>query len=171
MAQDPNIELRISDLPRPTAAPGPARRWSQHRPGELDGPADVPWGGAFGTPGPDTGYVLLLLRAEDLPLAAGESRPDAVAALAALAGARASLLGRAPVPADIAVARLLLGYSTPAGDTAPSLQERSRRVAGAARHAGRRSALVGAVDISLLEAPPDEVAARLADGAPPFPGS
>ena len=86
MGQQPNIELEIADLPRPTARPAPARRWSPSRPGEMNTPEDVPWGGAFGTTGPDTGYALSLVGQRDLVLAHGEHRANAEAAIAAVAG-------------------------------------------------------------------------------------
>ena len=64
MGQQPNMPLTMADLPRPEPHPGPARGWRAGRPGDPSSPADVPWGGAFGTPGPDTGYALRLLRIE-----------------------------------------------------------------------------------------------------------
>ena len=65
MGQQPNIELEIADLPRPRPAPDPARRWKPSRPGELHSPEEVPWGGAFGTTGPDTGFVYRLIAEKD----------------------------------------------------------------------------------------------------------
>ena len=84
MGQQPNIELEMADLPRPTEHPGAPRRWSPTRVGELGRPADVPHGGRFGNPGPDAGYALILLKDRDIPTAPGESRRDAIAAIAAL---------------------------------------------------------------------------------------
>ena len=55
MGQQPNMPLTVEDLPRPEPHPAPARRWRAGRPGDPALPADVPWGGAFGTPGPDPG--------------------------------------------------------------------------------------------------------------------
>src|SRR4030042_1832111 len=104
------MPLAVEDLPRPGALPAPPGRWRARRPGDLGSPGEVPWGGAFGTPGPDTGYPLGLLSERPLALAAGERRDDAEAAVAALMAARASALGRAPVAADAEVAELILGY-------------------------------------------------------------
>jgi hypothetical protein len=95
------MPLAIEDLPRAEPHPAPARRWQADRPGDPGSPADMPWGGAFGTPGPDTGYALRLL--ED----GGHGREEA-RALAAIATARASWLGRAPVAADVEAAGIIL---------------------------------------------------------------
>ena len=84
MAQQPNIELRDSDLPRPEAGPNPERRWTPDRPGDVSG-AGVPWGGAFGTPGPDAGYAIKLAAGRELLLTENEHRADANLALAAVA--------------------------------------------------------------------------------------
>lgn len=107
MGQQPNIPLGIEDLPRATAHPAAANRWSPDRPGELSGPEAVPWGGAFGTPGPDTGYALTIVRRRDLP-GGDHHRRDVEAAVVAVVAARASAIGRAPVPADVDVAVELL---------------------------------------------------------------
>jgi hypothetical protein len=167
MGQQPNIELEISDLPRPTAAPGPARRWAPRRPGELGSPGEVPWGGAYGTAGPDTGYALTLAVGRTLELAPGEHRHNVDAAVAALAGARASHLGRAPTPQDVDVAVLLLGLD-PAGIddelVAWLASQRHRRLANLGHDAARRRALVAATPIEVLEAGPDEIRARMAAG-------
>ena len=101
MGQQPNMPLTVADLPRPEPHPAPARPWRAGRPGDPAGPAQVPWGGAFGTPGPDTGYALHLL-------AGGFHSPEEARALAAIAGARASRMGRAPVAADVEAAEIIL---------------------------------------------------------------
>ena len=101
MGQQPNLPLALEDRPRPEPQPAPARRWRAGRPGDLSGPGEVPWGGAFGTPGPDTGYALRLLAD------AGRCGDEATA-LAAVVAARSSWLGRAPVAADLEAAEILL---------------------------------------------------------------
>lgn len=120
MGQQPNMPLTIEDLPRPEARPAPPRRWRADRPGDLSSPREVPWGGAFGTPGPDTGYALRLLcdSGEDL----AEARP-----LATVMAARSSRLGRAPVAADIEAARILLA-SAPAEKRGGHGSEGARRL-------------------------------------------
>jgi len=62
MAQQPNIEVDRARAPLPELEPGPARRQGQSRPGEINSPDDVAWGGSYGTPGPDTGWALGLIR-------------------------------------------------------------------------------------------------------------
>jgi hypothetical protein len=158
MAQEPNVQLEIEDLPRPTAKPAPARRWKPERPGEITSPQDMPWGGAFGTPGPDSGYALTILSRRDLDLLPGEDRHDAEAALAALMSARASRFGRAPVVTDAEVAEALLGFG------ADDPMWRRRWTANAGHDADLRRAVVAAVDPSVWEASPDEVKGRIAGG-------
>ncbi|MHB8263851.1 MAG: hypothetical protein ACYDGY_08930 [Acidimicrobiales bacterium] len=66
-----------------------------------------------GFPGPDQGYALNLARVVLLPKIAlkdGESEEDVLAGLAAIATARASLLGRAPVGADLHHAASLFSF-------------------------------------------------------------
>lgn len=138
MGQQPNIPLGMEDLPRPEARPAPPRRWRAGRPGDPASPADVPWGGAFGTPGPDSGYALRLLEGRT---AAGEE----AAALAVVMSARASRLGRAPVAADVEAARIILALAG---------------TASAGQGAEGRRRLLESVDPGLLPAPLDELRRR-----------
>lgn len=118
MGQQPNVELTAAQLPKPTPEPDAARRWRPTRPGVITSPDQVPSGGAFGTPGPDTGYALLLIRALGPELSAGQQK-----VVAALMAARASRLGRAPTAEDLDVARLISGI----GDgLRPTLVERGK---------------------------------------------
>lgn len=169
MGQQPNIRLGIQDLPRPEAHPAAPRRWSPRRPGELGSPDEVPWGGAFGTPGPDAGYAMTVLASRDIPAAEGEDSHDVAAALAALMAARASHFGRAPVAADADVAEVLLGYrSDGLGEgTRERLAALRRRLLPGFGHAKHRSRdLVAAFAREVLTAPPAEVPGLL-DAAPP----
>jgi|AMFO01.1.fsa_nt_gi hypothetical protein len=109
MGQQPNLELDISVLPRPESTTPPARSWKPGRPGELNGPGDVPRGGLYGNPGPDPGYAARLVAGREFPLAVNEHRADTAAALRALVGARASRLGRAPLRGDVDAAMAMLG--------------------------------------------------------------
>jgi hypothetical protein len=162
MGQQPNVELSIEDLPRPIAHPQAPRRWAPERPGELTSPDAVPWGGAFGTPGPDTGYVLTLIVGRDLPDVAGIRRGDRDAAVAALAAARASHVGRAPTTQDVDVAVDILGIDRAQDDA--EAEARRRLVVGVAHHPERARALVAAVAVDVLTADPAEVGRRAAAG-------
>ena len=158
MAQEPNVQLEIEDLPRPTPKPAPARRWRPERPGEITSPDDMPWGGAFGTPGPDAGYALAILARRDLDLLPGEDRHDVEAALAALMAARASRFGRAPVVGDAVVAEAVLGFGT----DDPSW--RRRWTANAAHDTDLQRRLVAAVDPDVWLVAPEEARGRVAAG-------
>jgi hypothetical protein len=151
MGQQPNIEIDPSDLPRPTAEPGPARRWRPTRPGVIVAPEQMPWGGAFGTPGPDTGWALKLVRSAEL-----SGRTDGLeGVLAALMGARASLFGRAPVLEDLEVAKLLAGLGA---DLPVEVIERGRRWVEATSHEkspGRTA--VSETEVDLLKLKPAEL--------------
>ncbi|MBT8213178.1 MAG: hypothetical protein KJN71_08535 [Acidimicrobiia bacterium] len=167
MGQQPNIELEISDLPRPVAKPSPPDGWSPDRPGELNHPDDVPWGGAFGTPGPDTGFVYRLLAESGYEPGEGERRADVMAALAAVAGARSSHFGRAPTQTDVKIAALILGYESdgmPQAVLDSLAADRSTWFADIAHKPGKARTLVGAVSLDVLRQGPDEVWARVAAG-------
>ena len=147
MGQQPNIRLGIEDLPRPDAHPAAPQRWSPRRPGELVTPEAVPWGGAFGTPGPDSGWAYVVLGKREIPGGDGEHREDVVAAMAALMSARASRFSRGPVGEDADVAEMLLGYRTGFAH---------------AKHRGRE--LVAAIDPAAFDLNPGELRDRLAAG-------
>lgn len=119
MAQEPNIEITPSDgPPHELAYSGGATRRGG-RPGVIETPADVPSGEGFGTPGPDTGWALKLIRrgVEDLTLPVEKI-------LGALMGARAAHFGRAPTPEDLDVAVLVSGLGSV---TTGELDDRRRR--------------------------------------------
>ncbi len=167
MGQQPNIELEIADLPRPRPGPDPARRWKPGRPGELGSPAEVPWGGAFGTTGPDTGYVYRLISVRHLDLAPGEDHHNAEAGVAALAAARASHFGRAPTARDVDVAMTILGYSPegiPEDLIAGLRRERQHWLANLGHDAAKARALVAAVPIESLAAPLEDLRAHMERG-------
>lgn len=154
MGQQPNVQIGGADLPRPTPEPGPARRWRPTRPGVITSPNQMPWGGAFGTPGPDTGYALLLIRSSGVELTSGQEK-----VIAALMAARSSHKGRAPVREDLDVSLVVAGI----GDgLPPAIVERGQRWAAAAAHevsAGRRAVTEAGTD--LFEFTADEVRRRL----------
>ncbi|MEA2011456.1 MAG: hypothetical protein U9N78_12185, partial [Actinomycetota bacterium] len=129
MAQQPNIEAPISAQPQRLSGTGPERSWSPNRPGELTG-TGMPWGGAFGMPGPDAGYALKLVAGRELILADHEHRADATAAVAAVAAARSSLVGRGPTKGDVDAAIVILGYDA-ANEFGPV---RAAAIGGSAHH-------------------------------------
>jgi hypothetical protein len=159
MAQQPNIELRSSDHPRDEGHPNAERRWVPDRPGEFAG-SGVPWGGAFGMPGPDAGYALKLAAARDLILADNEHRADANVAVASVAAARASRLRRGPTKPDIDAAIVILGYDTET-DFGPV---RAAAIVGAAHHPQRIRRVVAGIPVDVIEDNAEELAKRVASG-------
>lgn len=148
MGQQPNVSLGIEDLPRHTSHPPAPGRWRPDRPGDLSGPDAVPRGVGFGTPGPDAGYALRLLRERDLP-GGEEHRADVTAAVAAVMGARAAALGRAPVAADAAAAIALLALDDASAG----------RLAGIGHDHARLRALVAAIPTERLTLAPSRLSA------------
>ncbi len=144
MTQPKFAPILQEDEVRPAYRLGPPAPWRAARPGDLvpGRPAAVPGGGS---PGPDQGYALLLARrfADRLVLRPGERRDDVLAGAVAIALRRASLLGRAPVAADISLALDLFGFlaEAPAGLVA----ERARLFAGLAHDYSRLRALAASV--------------------------
>ncbi|HSL27322.1 MAG TPA: hypothetical protein VLA54_13675 [Acidimicrobiia bacterium] len=155
MGQQPNVEITRADLPREVLEPGPPHRWRPTRPGVITAPEQMRWGGAFGTPGPDTGFALRIIRESDLP----DRSEGLEAVLAALMGARASLFGRAPTAEDLAVALVVAGY----GEGLPPelARRRERWVDATAREASPGRTAAAEVDRDLLMSKPDQVMRRL----------
>jgi hypothetical protein len=168
MPTDPFVPGTTDTQPRnePNLAPGvtlpPARRWLPMRPGDLaDGVQ--PRGPLFGSPGPNVGYALTLVRRRsgEFALAPHEHREDAEAVVAALAMRRAASFGRAPVIADVECAARLLGYL---GTAEPALVEwRARAVDGAHHDYASRQALVDAVPLEVLRLAPAALRARVGE--------
>jgi len=159
MAQQPNIELRSSDRPQSEGTPDPERRWVPDRPGEFTG-SGVPWGGAFGMPGPDAGYALKLAAGRDLILAENEHRADANVAVAAVAAARASLSRRGPTKVDLDAAIVILGYDIES-DFGPV---RAAAIAGSTHHPHRIRRLVAGIPVDVIEDSADDLRERAASG-------
>ena len=159
MAQQPNIELRSSDRPRSEGKTDPERRWIPDRPGDFTG-SGVPWGGAFGMPGPDAGYALKLAAGRDLILAENEHRADANVAVAAVAAARASFSRRGPTKIDLDAAIVILGYDAENDFGA----ERAAAIAGSAHHPQRIRSLVAGIPVDVMEDNVDGLRDRAAAG-------
>jgi hypothetical protein len=117
MSAPSHVPGRLNQPKVYTSPPRRAGSWSADRPGEVIGAAQ-PSGAALGNQGPDQGYVLKLAARfdDDLVLAAGEHKADAIAGASAVALRRASLYGRAPMIKDLEIALTLFGYLGPAPD-------------------------------------------------------
>ncbi len=167
VGQQPNIELEISDLPRPRKKPDPARSWVPGRPGELGGPEDMRWGEGFGTTGPDAGYALSLVAARDLELVDGEHRSNVDVALAAIASARSSLFGRAPTGKDIDLVLVLLGYDhagVPDAMTTNLADKRVEWFAAAGHHPANLHDFVASLSADTLRLTANEARTQMAQG-------
>lgn len=151
MAQQPNVELTLDDLPRPTPQPGSAKKARDDKPGIPKGPADVPRGGRFGTTGPDPGWALHLLSQVELP----DDDPRLPKVVTGLMLARSAVLGRAPVPEDIEVALVLCGYFD---DPPREIVERRKRWLQAVPHETRPGeTAVAEIDRSVLVNKPEQI--------------
>lgn len=163
MGRQPNIELRATEHPAGKLPRAAERRWTPRRPGEITSPADMPSGGSFGRPGPDTGWGLRMIRETSFDRG---GRPSVLEKLlCALVGARASRRRRGPSRQDVEVALSLAG-----------LHEGYRAHGGAPEQIGKyrekwldrlahdpwpgRSALA-AIPVDLLLDTPERVRSRL----------
>jgi hypothetical protein len=141
----------------------PPRRpgsWRPTRPGDSSTGFDL--GERFGAPGPDQGYIWVLARRfrGQLQLASDEREEDALAGAVAVALKRASLLGRAPIPADLTVALTVWGFL---GDAPPDLiayrQPLFAEIANPHHYPEQRQ-VVDLVPDEVLRLSPQEVADR-----------
>ena len=163
MAAPDYVPRPVSDEPRIYQSP-PWRpeSWMADRPAELDGPQ--PLGARLGTPGPDQGYALRLVRNfSDRLVLNGDSADDVVAGCVALAMRRAGAFGRGPIVHDLTVAFTLYGYleNVPA-DLAAKRSKVFASVDGL-HHYMERRAIVDVVPEELLRLSPDAVKAAVGD--------
>lgn len=157
MTRQPNIDPPDQDLPRAVLTPAAPARWSPDRPGMITAPRQVSPGGWFGRPGPDTGWAYRIIRQAGL----SEEERLAEPVLVTLMSARASLLGRAPIPEDLEVARILLGFGREASGR---IVERRRRWLKHARHeAVPGAAAAEEIGNELLALAPGPLRAAVAD--------
>lgn len=172
MGQEPKIEIPLEDLPRSEPTPAPARRWSANRPGDLHRPEEVPWGGSFGTPGPDTGYALKLAGDADFQLDEDEHRHAVEELILVIMGARASLFGKAPSIDDLSFALMLLGLNRSSEipeATMTRLSDARRFWAPRVAHSHTEARTVAAkLTPALLSLSHDELRHRLALGEVPL---
>ena len=110
MAAPEYVPSRLAEQPRTGLKLPPAEAWRADRPGDLG--VGQPTGPAFGNPGPDQGYALVLARRfeDKLVLEENEHKEDAVAGCLGLALRRASIFGRAPVIYDLEIAFRIWGF-------------------------------------------------------------
>ena len=156
MGQQPNIELDASNAPRAVLEPGAARRGGNDRPGEITEPDEAVSGGAFGRPGPDTGWVLRIVRETEFDRSDGGLEP----VVASVAAARASLNGRGPTPADVEVALILLGLRPEGipGDVVAQLSSaRAKWLSKAAHERVKGRSFLSQLSPGLLSADPERV--------------
>lgn len=129
-----------------------AVRPGDHRPGERP-----PEGAAFGKPGPDQGYALLLARRFEsrLQLTTGERADDAVAGCMGVALRRASMFHRAPVTPDLELAFGVWGFLMlqPPADL---VDFRRPLFGGAAHHYDHQRHIAGLVREDALRLKPAE---------------
>lgn len=162
MAVDPHVKPKLVDRPRSGTPMPPARAFVAERPGDVV-VTGQPRGPMLGSPGPDLGYALLLAERfrGEVELGPHEHADDAIAAGTAIAMRRCSVLGRAPVAADVEFGLSVLGYL---GGAPPELVEwRRRHTHGAGHGYAELRRVVDAVGEEVLLTPPAEVRERLAD--------
>jgi len=141
--------------------PGPPG-WKAERPGDHVPGERPPSGAAFGSPGPDQGYGLLLAKGFEsrLKLGPGESAEDAIAGCLGIALRRASLFHRAPVGPDLELAFGIWGFLTT--DAPPDLVALRRPLFdSAAHHYWDQRGIAGRTPESTLRLKPEDALSRL----------
>ena len=158
MAAPEYVPVKPIDDVRTYASP-PRRpdSWRADRPGDLGG--GQPRGDHLGSPGPDQGYALTLVRQFDGQLELGKVlQDDAVAGCVAVAKKRASLFGRAPVVHDLRVAFTIWGFlDLIAPSELVALRERVFAEVANPHHYAELRRLVDAVPESVLRKTPKEI--------------
>ncbi len=163
MAAPDYVPLKPTDDPRSyKSPPRRAGEWLADRPAEVVGKGQ-PRGERMGSPGPDQGYVLKLVRRfeDKLVVTDDEDSDDVIVGCAGIALKRASLFGRAPVIHDLSVAFTVWGFLDPSPPT-ELVALRRARFAGAANqhHYPQQRAIVDAVPEATLRRTPGEVAVQ-----------
>src|SRR5271165_1213791 len=145
MTQPSYVPIGEADQVRPAYRLKTPADWRQDRVAELTTSVH-PRGRNLGVPGPDQGYALLVaheLFADRLELSPGITTEDALVGSAAVASARASLFGRAPVGKDVEVALVLFGFLGGAPDELIAF--RAPLFQAAAHHYGQQRRIAEAV--------------------------
>jgi hypothetical protein len=153
------VPVTYGNQARKSLAIPPGRRWTASRPADLQ--RGQPAGPHYGTPGPDQGYALNLAARfeDDLRLAEGEHRADAIAGAVAVATRRAALFGRAPVVHDLELAFGVFGFL----DDAPAdlVAWRRSHFLGVAHDYWGQRAVADLVPDATLRLKPADVRSRL----------
>jgi hypothetical protein len=119
----------------------------------------------FGSPAPDGGWAMRIIRASDLP----DEDPDLKLVLAALMVARAAALGRGPIKEDLDVALVLCGYGF---EAKPEVIQRRHRWLKAVHHDVRPGeSAVAEVDVDMIVNKPEQVRWALSHSSEPTPHS
>ena len=137
--------------------------WKPDRPGDHVPGTRPPSGAAFGSPGPDQGYGLLLAKRFEprLHLQPGEKADDAIAGCLGVALRRASMFHRAPVGPDLELAFGIFGFLTP-DPPAELVAFRRELFESAAHHYWDQRVIAGHVPESTLRLQPGEALAKVA---------
>jgi len=119
MAQPDYVPQHAADRVRRTETMPAPDGWRAERPGDHEQPGQ-PMGTRLGTPTPDSGYGMKLMRRLEprLRVSEGVTIEDAVAGCFVVGAKRAGLFGRAPVLQDFELAATIWGFL---GQAAPEL--------------------------------------------------
>ncbi|MGP0030271.1 MAG: hypothetical protein ACLPVF_07165 [Acidimicrobiales bacterium] len=165
MTQPTFVPISEADQVRPARHLHVPSGWTTSRPAELHVPT-APQGPSVGTPGPDAGFALRLVRRyeDELRLDEGENADDALVGCALIAARRAALTGRAPCVYDVQVALALWGFLV----DAPRERRDVRRTmfASVSHDYVAQRALVDVMDEEVLRLTPAEAHARVQRGEP-----
>ncbi|HUR48780.1 MAG TPA: hypothetical protein VMY88_04500 [Acidimicrobiales bacterium] len=136
--------------------------WKPRRPGDHVPGEAPPSGAAFGSPGPDQGYALLLAKRfiPRLELTPGENADDAIAGCLGIALRRASLFHRAPVYPDLELAFGIWGFLTP-DPPEDLIALRKRLFDSAAHHYWDQRGIAGHIPEPTLRLRPEDALARV----------
>ncbi len=168
MTQPSFVPLTRADQVRPAQSLQVPRAWEADRPADQRGFVRV-GGRGQGTPGPDQGYALHLVRRFEgrLRLGPDEHEEDVLAGTALLGARRAALFGRAPCIYDLTVALRLFGLLEEPGAPAvpdPARGERAQLFRSVAHEYVAQRRLIDAVPEAALRSTPDDVTGRGAEG-------
>jgi hypothetical protein len=164
MTQPTFVPISEADQVRPARHLHVPGAWTTARPAELTSPTAYR-GRRVGTPGPDAGFALRLVRRfeHQLMLGEGESEHDVMVGCALIAARRAALFGRAPCIYDVQFALALWGFLVAPGDLVPA---RRAAFASVSHDYVTQRALVDAIPEPALRLSPAEAQGAATTTAP-----